>query len=151
MKNKPAYQLIFSFGIWLGFLITAAGCSPQAGASTSTTLPSLTPTVPCEQTVILPQITEIQPTQPLPGNEVTVIGSGGYIQDTCGGYIEGAREFMLFLDSEIVGNFSCYVNRCEASIVLPDNIAIGPHCLAAEEFTASKPDGCPYEFQVVSR
>jgi hypothetical protein len=76
------------------------------------------------------------------GSEINVIGSGGYIQDTCGGYIEGAREFKLYLDHEPVGDLTCYVNRCERKLTLPGTLTAGQHCLSVEAGT------CEFEFQV---
>jgi hypothetical protein len=87
---------------------------------------------------------EIQPAEPAAGSELKVIGSGGYIQDTCGGYIEGARESKLYLDHEPIGDLSCYVNRCEGNLTLPATLTNGPHCLSVEA------NACEFEFQVVT-
>jgi hypothetical protein len=105
----------------------------------------ITATVPCEQTLVTPTILEIQPAEPVAGGEINVIGSGGYIQDTCGGFIEGARAFELFLDHEPIGELSCYVNRCEGKLTLPDPLTAGMHCLSVEAGT------CEFEFQVVAK
>jgi hypothetical protein len=88
---------------------------------------------------------EIQPAEPNAGSEIKVIGSGGYIQDTCGGYIEGAREFKLYVDQELVGDLSCYVNRCEGKLTLPNTLTVGQHCLSVEAGT------CEFDFQVVAQ
>jgi hypothetical protein len=87
---------------------------------------------------------EIQPAEPAAGSELKVIGSGGYIQDTCGGYIEGARESKLYLDHEPIGDLSCYVNRCEGNLTLPATLTNGPQCLSVEA------NACEFEFQVVT-
>jgi hypothetical protein len=87
---------------------------------------------------------EIQPPQPMAGSEITIIGSGGYLQDSCGGFMEGDRSFRLYLDNEPLGDVSCYVNRCEGKVTLPNTIATGAHCLSTE------PDTCPFEFQVAT-
>jgi len=111
---------------------------------TPSPLLTVTATVPCEQTLVVPTIMEIQPAEPISGGEILVIGSGGYIQDSCGGYIEGAREFKLYLDQEPIGDLSCYVNRCEGKLTLPSTVTVGPHCLSVETAT------CEFEFEVVA-
>ena len=126
------------------FVITA--CTPTETIPPDTTTPAalitVTATLPCEQTLVPPDIMEIQPAQPISGGEITVIGAGGYIQDSCGGFIEGSRSFILYLDDEPRGNLSCYVNRCEGKITLPGTLSAGTHCLSAEL------GGCQFEFQV---
>jgi hypothetical protein len=112
---------------------------------TPSPLLTATATVPFEQTLVTPTIIEIQPAQPMASGEIHVSGSGGYIQDTCGGYIEGAREFKLYLDHEPVGDLTCYVNRCEGKLTLPGTLTVGSHCLSLEAGT------CEFEFQVVTR
>jgi len=107
--------------------------------------PSPTSMLPCEQELIPPQIMEIQPTEPEVGSEIKVIGSGGYTQDTCGGYMEGSKVFKLHLDNEPVGDLSCYVNRCEGNLTLPSTLTVGPHCLSVEA------DTCEFEFQVTAK
>jgi hypothetical protein len=102
-------------------------------------------TVPCEQTLVTPTIIEIQPAEPTTDSEINVIGSGGYIQDPCGGYIEGARAFELYLDHEPVGDLACYVNHCEGKVPLPGTLTVGTHCLSVEA------DACEFEFQVVTK
>jgi hypothetical protein len=111
---------------------------------TPTLLRTVTATVSCEQTLVAPTIREIQPVEPAAGSEIKIMGSGGYIQDTCGGYIEGAREFKLHLDREPIGALSCYVNHCEGNLTLPATLTNGPHCLSVEA------DTCEFEFQVVT-
>jgi hypothetical protein len=112
---------------------------------TPTPLLTVTATVHCEQTLVAPTITEIQPAEPTAGSEINVIGSGGYIQDSCGGYDEGARDFKLHLDHEPIADLSCYVNRCEGRLTLPNPLTVGTHCLSVEA------DTCEFEFQVTAR
>jgi len=135
------------FAAWMAvFLYLISACVPnQPQLSTATVIPPASPTatLPCEQELIPPQIMEIQPAEPAAGSEIKIIGFGGYIQDTCGGYFEGAREFKLHLDREPIGALSCYVNRCEGSLTLPATLTSGAHCLSVE------PDTCEFEFQVV--
>jgi hypothetical protein len=144
-RNFPKFAAIIGLGV-LYCLISS--CAPdQRPPPTATVMPPASPTaaLPCEQELIPPQIMEIQPAEPAAGSEVKVIGSGGYIQDTCGGYIEGAREFKLYLDHEPIGALSCYVNHCEGNLTLPGTLVVGSHCLAVEANT------CEFEFQVVTK
>ena len=127
-------------------LTTACASGQAAGSNTATALPpSVTTTVPCEQELVSPQIVEIQPLEPTPGNEIRVIGRGGYIQDTCGGTIEGSKTFQLYLDDQPVGELACYVNRCEEKLMLPDTLSIGSHCLSLETGI------CQFEFQAAGK
>jgi hypothetical protein len=118
--------------------------------------PALTPTTPlptptwtpeasgCILEEVPPQLSEIQPAQVAPGDEIKVIGSGGYLQDNCGGYIESARDSQLYFDGEPMGVLSCYVNHCEASLTTPANASPGMHCISVAEV------GCEIEIQVTS-
>jgi hypothetical protein len=143
------FRLKMATSIWVGILlIVISACAPQPTTTptivTATPQPSVTATVQCVQELVPPQITEIQPAAPVSGGEIHVIGSGGYIQDTCGGYIEGSQVFKLYLDHQPIGALACYVNRCEGKLTLPRTISIGSHCLAVQ------PDDCQFEFQVTA-
>ncbi len=113
----------------------------------STRVPSINPTplvepTVCAEKIVLPVITEIQPSPVLPGSEITVMGRGGYIQDSCGGYNESARSFKLYLDDEPVGDLQCYVNHCETKIKLAGSITLAEHCLSTQLHI------CEFRFQV---
>lgn len=82
---------------------------------------------------MLPTITELRPAEAKPGGQVTVIASGGYVRDTCGGYHESAREFPVYLDDEPAGSLSCYVNHCEGRLQVPASAASGKHCLGVRK------------------
>ena len=112
--------------------------SPAMGNATQT--PEVTPQ--CTEKTVPPIIADVQPPLAVPGDEITVIGTGGYMQDSCGGFNESARTFQLYLDNEAVGDLLCYVNHCEAKIILADTIASGLHCLSTQK------DSCEFEFQV---
>lgn len=120
---------------------------PTSAVSTLTqragALPSSeTVTVQCFEELVPPTITEMQPAQGVPGGDIKVIGSGGYLRDECGGYNESARTFSLYLDNELVGELLCYVNRCEEEITLSSAITLGTHCLSTQK------DKCEFEFQI---
>jgi hypothetical protein len=102
-------------------------------------------TLECVEKTIPPIIADIQPSQIMPGSEITITGTGGYIQDSCGGFNESARRFNLYLDNDSVGDLACYVNYCEVKIVLTDTIESGLHCLSTQK------DICEFEFQVASK
>jgi hypothetical protein len=144
--DPPRFAVVVLLGTLL--LVTTA-CAPEQTPPLNTMTPSplltVTATDPCEQTLVAPTIMEIQPADPIAGDEIHVSGSGGYIQDTCGGYTEGAREFRLYLDHEPVGDLTCYVNRCEGKLTLPSTLIAGPHCLSPDAGT------CEFEFQVVAK
>ena len=128
------------------FVILLAGCSlpltTVQSPGTETPLPDVTATIQCVEELILPQVTEIQPSPAKPGSQITVIGSGGYVRDSCGGFLEGLRTFELYLDNESSGEISCYVNHCEVKMTLPADLSTGSHCLSVEL------DKCQLEFQV---
>jgi hypothetical protein len=110
----------------------------------SITLAPLVETPACTEKMVLPVITDIQPSPALPGNEITITGRGGYIQDSCGGFNESARSFKLYLDDELAGDLQCYVNHCEAKIKLLDTIPLEEHCLSTQIGV------CEFRFRVVS-
>jgi hypothetical protein len=130
------------------FMLAIHSCSvPIVDQPTQT--PPLTSTLlvetpACTETTIPPRIAEIQPSPITPGSEITITGTGGYIQDSCGGINESARSFELYLDDEPVSDLSCYVNHCETKILLADTIEAGAHCLSVQKGV------CEIEFQIVS-
>jgi hypothetical protein len=147
--NVILLRLRFAIAIWPGLLLAVTtACSPEqtalSDAATATPRSSFTATVQCEQEVVPPQITEVRPAQAIPGSEISVIGSGGYVQDTCGGYSEGSKTFKLYLDNEPIGDLSCYINRCEKQLTLSSAISSGSHCLSVQK------DECQFEIQVTT-
>jgi len=124
---------------WL-FIAAAilAGCA--AAPAPPPTTPTPPPPTPApfdacslEQggTLVPPALSEVQPAQPAPGDEITLIASGGYVQ--CGtAYNESARDFLLYLDGNWVGVLSCYANRCEGTAQLPNDLAPGTHLIDVE-------------------
>ena len=98
----------------------------------------------CIEKLVFPIIAEVQPSPALPGSEITITGTGGHIQDSCGGFNESARSFRLYLDKELVGDLVCYANRCETKIKLASSIPAGVHCLSTQE------ELCEFQFRVSS-
>jgi len=106
---------------------------PNASASINARSMQESPTPQCAENLIPPAITEIQPAEPVVGSEITVIGSGGFMQDSCGGVNESAKSFPLYLDNESAADLQCYVNHCEAKLRLGDTLADGAHCLSMQK------------------
>jgi hypothetical protein len=103
-----------------------------------------TPTKQCLSEEILPTIEEVQPEEIRPGSVVTVSASGGYLRDSCGGYIEGSRTYKIYVDNEPVADLACYVHHCEGKFTLPQDMAAGSHCLGVQKGV------CQMELEVAS-
>src|SRR5512143_3508489 len=133
-----------SIGLCLGVALLAA-CAPRGTASPAATLvpfPAGAATN-CVQEEVFPKITEVKPAQLMPGSEILLIASGGYIKDSCGGYNESARTYPVYLDDEPAGELQCYVNHCEGTFRLPARAGVGRHCLSVQKGT------CQMELEVV--
>ena len=156
MMHRLKSVAVFCAGL---FIILMAGCSlpltPTQSPGTETPLPVVTATIQCVEELILPQVTEFQPSPAKPGSQITVIGSGGYVRDSCGGYKEGVQTFKLYLDDEPVpvGDLVCYVNRCQGTFTLSETITTGTHVLVFCERVppGSGPNNCEFEFQVTAQ
>jgi plastocyanin len=119
--------------------------TPVGGDASQESSTASAGTPQCIETMIPATIAEVQPAQPSAGSEITVTGSGGFVQDSCGGVNESARSFTLYLDREPVGDFICYVNHCELKFRLPDPLTEGSHCLSTQK------DVCEFEFSVIKQ
>ena len=86
--------------------------------------------------LVWPQLHEVQPVQVAAGDQIKVIGSGGYLywwNDDCQkGYNESHRTFQLAFDGESVGSISCYVNHCEATLTVAADALPGTHTISVE-------------------
>ncbi len=126
--------------IWpIALALMLAACVP-----TQRTPVVVTETPACLEQLVPPSIKDIIPTQGAPGSEIRVVGSGGYIRDTCGAYNESSRKFQLYLDKELAGELVCYVNHCEGKLTLSNATPLGSHCFSAQK------DKCEFEFQVAA-
>ena len=83
-------------------------------------------------TLEYPTLIEIQPASASPGQELTVIGTGGYLYDGQGGYNESARSFALYFDGHEAGSLSCYASMCRATLTVPFDATLGGHSLSTE-------------------
>jgi hypothetical protein len=119
---------------------TAPETAPTADSPTQ--LPTVTTTLACSQQLIPPALLEARPAEPAPGGVVTIIGSGGYLQDNCGGVNESARAFKLYLDRNPAAEMTCYINHCEGKVTLDPAISPDQHCLSLQA------DGCDLKIQV---
>jgi hypothetical protein len=155
--SRSNVQKLVTVLLIMVFILALQSCTPtlvQPTAShvvpTLDTATPLSPTNPtlfvetpeCTQSTVPPTIVDVQPSPALPGSKITITGTGGYIQDSCGGINESARSFKLYLDDEPVGDLLCYVNRCETTITLTVSIPSDSHCLATQT------DVCEFEFKV---
>jgi hypothetical protein len=134
-------------------LITQSAPNATAVHTVTSRLPTMTPdsSIPtpdatkCPWELVLPQFTQIEPSQVTPGQEMKLIGKGGSSHNHCGAIHESARDFAVYLDDLAIGTVTCYVNRCEGIFTLPADLQPGMHCLSAE------PRTCGLEIQVLSR
>ena len=97
---------------------------------TQTTMPE--PSRSPVPTVVWPVLTELQPPQAAFGEQVHLIGRGGYLFYPDGGYDESYRTFEIYLDGEPTGSIGCYVNHCEGDFAVPVDALPGPHEVSAE-------------------
>jgi hypothetical protein len=82
-----------------------------------------------------PTLEKVDPSPAIIGQEVKIVGRGGYqeIETEAGtGYDESYRTFQLYLDDEAIGEIGCYVNRCEAELILPIDLEPGQHEFSVE-------------------
>jgi hypothetical protein len=97
----------------------------------ATPMPGATNCAATRETV-WPRLMDVLPSPVHPGEDVTVIASGGYVRDGCGGYNESARKFQLFFDDDPVDPLVCYVNHCEAKVRIPTDTPPGKYVIRAE-------------------
>jgi hypothetical protein len=113
-------------------MLAIAGCSDDA----------ITETQVAPQIVELtasgmkwPTLVQVDPSPAIIGQEVKIVGRGGYqeIETEAGiGYDESYRTFRLYLDQEPIGEIGCFVNRCEAELTLPGDLEPGKYELSVE-------------------
>lgn len=100
-----------------------------------------------EAHLVWPSLLPIEVETVRAGDEVEIMAYGGYLrwENECGESInESARDFQLFLDGELIGNISCFVNVCRVTITIPVDTFPGTHSLSVE-------GGSNLEFEVVDR
>ena len=118
---------------WSLVLLVALLAVACTQATATPTLPRATPTFTPTPSVdiVWPSLQTLEPATASPGEEVRVIGSGGFLR-VDGGFDESSRDFPLFLDGESIGAVNCYVNRCEGVFTVPFSIAPGVHEISVE-------------------
>jgi hypothetical protein len=100
-----------------------------------------------EAFVAWPSLLPIEVESVMPGDELEIVATGGYLRwDTgCRKSInESAREFRVYFDDEPVGNISCFVNVCRVTITIPVDTPPGTHSLSVE-------GGSSLDIEVVDR
>ncbi len=107
--------------------------TPPTGTATATPTPhpGVTTAVPVP-TVHWPGLTEIQPNEARPGQEVFVQGRGGYLTYEDGMHDESQRSFDLLFDGKTIGKIGCYVTGCQGRFTIPEGTSIGSHQVSTE-------------------
>ena len=93
-------------------------------------------------TIVWPSLETIEPAEAVPGEEVEVIGHGGYVRIGTSGYDESSRSFALYFDGSSVGGVGCYVVSCRGGFTVPRDASLGDHQLCVQ-------GGSCYTFRVV--
>jgi hypothetical protein len=118
--------------ILLSCAFVIAGCGGKVDLPTvdpSPTIESL------EFDIVWPTLEMVEPSPVIIGQEMKIIGRGGYheIETEAGiGYDESFRTFQVYLNDEPIGEIGCFVNRCEAEIKLPGELLPGQYELSVE-------------------
>jgi hypothetical protein len=90
---------------------------------------------PEEAELIWPTLRQVQPSRAVPGDQVEIRGTGGFLywNNECGEFRnESARDFQLFFDGETVGSITCYAHTCLADLTVPADAAPGIHTISIE-------------------
>jgi hypothetical protein len=106
--------------------------SPQASTDPAGTVDEPTTTAKAVETLVYPTLMELDPAQLAPGQEVTVVGTGGYVKLGEQGYNESAREFALYIDGRALDSMTCYVGMCTATVTVPADVAPGTYQISTE-------------------
>ncbi|MBI4312372.1 MAG: lamin tail domain-containing protein [Chloroflexi bacterium] len=104
-------------------------------AATQTPLPSptphLTPPQPSDAVMVWPTLVQPGSASAVPGDEMTLLGSGGYLQIR-GSHYELAHSFSVTFDGQPVGSLGCSVNGCQGAMDIPADASPGPHVIQVE-------------------
>ena len=144
LTNPLLLSLVCLTALSLSGCITStqpATTSPTDGHESETPEDSeLAPSFPiptnyqCDETLVLewPEIDNVMPDPARAGSTVELVGHGGVIR--CGNaYDESSRDFDVLLDGQRVGSINCYVNHCEGTVHLPDDLDPGDYGLQVAE------------------
>ena len=107
------------------------GVPTSASTATPTSTSTAVPDFPSTRTLVWPTLESLTPSAAAPGQQVVVIGDGGYVRLN-GGYNESARSFDLYFDGSRVGSIGCYVNRCEGRFTVPEDALPESHMITVE-------------------
>jgi hypothetical protein len=108
-----------------------AGLAPGSYTLATEGGSQLTLTVP-DGTLVWPTLAELQPAEAVPGQDITIRGTGGYLRGADGSYNESARSFRLTLDGEPLGRITCYANLCAGSFQVWPTLTAGTYAIATE-------------------
>ena len=101
-----------------------------AVACTQATATPTSPPTPSAETV-WPSLQTLEPATAASGQDVRVIGNGGYLR-VDDGYDESSRDFPLFFNDDSIGAVNCYVNHCEGTFTVPLGLASGTYEVRVE-------------------
>lgn len=105
-------------------------CRPAVLLAWALCLPSLAQQN--DPTVVYPVLQPPPAEEALPGDEMPVLGSGGFLQFDDGSSNQSLRTFDLLFDGSPVGHLECANNVCGGELVVPNAAAAGIHTLTAE-------------------
>ena len=115
--------------ILLCCFLALAACAQEPDGKVDDATPST------ESQMIWPQLETVEPSVAAIGEEILIVGNGGYLQfesEAAIGYDESYRTFQLYLDGEEIGKLGCFVNRCEGEIIVPNELEPGKYELSVE-------------------
>ena len=115
--------------ILLCCFLALAACANEPDRQVDDATPST------ESQMIWPQLETVEPSAAAIGEEIVIVGNGGYLQfesEAGIGYNESYRTFQLYLDGEEIGELKCFVNRCEGEIIIPSGLDPGEYELSVE-------------------
>ncbi len=136
-EEPGVYEAVFEYGhlVSNSVRVVVESVDPQATATPAPFETSSRETSPVQ--MVWPTLLTLDPETPAPGHQVKVVGQGGYLFTPPSGerpglINESARDFDLYFDGDVVGRFSCYVNRCEGTLTVPDDAVPGRHAITTE-------------------
>ena len=131
-EEPGVYEAVFEYGHLTSNSVTVVvkSVDPKATATPAPFGTSSGETAPAK--MVWPTLLTLDPETLAPGHQVTVLGQGGYLFTPPSGYNESSRLFDLYFDGDVTGTFSCYVNRCEATITVPADALPGVHEVSVE-------------------
>ncbi len=136
MYEEPGvYEAVFKYGHLTSNSVRVVAGSADPNATTTPTPVGTSSGGPAR--MVWPTLITLDPETPGADTQVKVLGYGGYLftppsREQPGQINESARDFDLYFDGEVAGTLSCYVNRCEGTLTVPDDAEPGRHAITTE-------------------